>query len=168
MASKKYELTIDGTTFRFLEDVKMGNYKYTLEKLSYDKGIYRPAEMLVTMNVSGSPKYDDLVKAFSKKRVSLKINGNQTAKNYFVFKVKPEFSTVALMSSVKLELTIYSMDKLMTLDKYSKAWTSQRLGRDILAKEMLGFEIQDEYITVCNDLQLIDNGTNELMQPYLV
>lgn len=80
MANPKYELTIHGTTFRFLEDVKRGDERYTLETLSYDKGIYRPAEIMATMTVSGSPQYEDLVKAFSKKPVSLKIDGNEVAK----------------------------------------------------------------------------------------
>ena len=74
MANNKYVLTIDGTDYRFQAERDMGNYKLNLEKLSYDKGIYRPAEMKVTMNVSGqNVKNSDLVSAFHQKIVKLTV-----------------------------------------------------------------------------------------------
>ena len=117
MANNKYVLTIDGTDYRFQDEQKMGNYKLNLEKLSYDKGIYRPAEMKVTMNVSGqNVKNSDLVSAFQQKIVKLTIDGETVADDYFVFNVKPVFKKISTGSSVKLELTIFSLDKLLALD----------------------------------------------------
>ena len=178
MANNKYILTIDGNDYRFLGNVTIDGCDYSLEKLSYDKGIYRPAEMTVVMNVSGSATYDKLYKAFYMKSVSLKVEykdnqdkktkNAEVAKHYFVYKVKPQFQTVAAKSSVKLELTIYSQDKLMTLDKYSKAWTSQRLGKDVLEYEKDEFKYDGKSIDVGYDLQIIDNGSHEFMQPYLI
>ena len=170
MANLKYVLTIDGKQFRFQEDQTMGNYTLTLEKLSYDKGIYRPAEMKVTINVGGQGvKNNDLVSAFHQKPVQLTINGETVADSYFVFKVMPIFKKVSNGSNVKLELTIYSLDKLLAIDKYSKAWTGQKLGKDIFTKEVESFKLQVP--TKC-DLQVVEYnkevGTDEFVQPYLV
>ena len=80
MVENQYVLTIDGIEYRFQEEQDMGNYKLNLENLSYDKGIYRPAEMKVTMNVSGSNvKNSDLVSAFHQKIVKLTINDEPVA-----------------------------------------------------------------------------------------
>lgn len=170
MANLKYVLTIDGKQFRFQEDQTMGNYTLTLEKLSYDKGIYRPAEMKVTINVGGQGvKNNDLVSAFHQKPVQLTINGETVADSYFVFKVMPIFKKVSNGSNVKLELTIYSLDKLLAIDKYSKAWTGKKLGKDIFTKEVESFKLQVP--TKC-DLQVVEYnkevGTDEFVQPYLV
>ena len=170
MANNKYVLTIDGKDFRFQEEQTIGNYDLTLEKLSYDKGIYRPAEMLVTMNVSGqNVKNNDLVSAFHQKIVNLAIDGETVAEDYFVFKVMPIFKKVSTGSSVKLELTIYSRDKLLAIDKYSKAWTGRKLGVDIFTNEVESFNLQVP--TKC-DLQVVEYnkgvGTDEFVQPYLV
>lgn len=170
MANLKYVLTIDGKQFRFQEDQTMGNYTLTLEKLSYDKGIYRPAEMKVTINVGGQGvKNNDLVSAFHQKPVQLTINGETVADSYFVFKVMPLFKKVSNGSNVKLELTIYSLDKLLAIDKYSKAWTGKKLGVDIFTKEVESFKLQ--VLTKC-DLQVVEYnkevGTDEFVQPYLV
>lgn len=170
MANLKYVLTIDGKQFRFQEDQTMGNYTLTLEKLSYDKGIYRPAEMKVTINVGGQGvKNNDLVSAFHQKPVQLTINGETVADSYFVFKVMPLFKKVSNGSNVKLELTIYSLDELLAIDKYSKAWTGRKLGKDIFTKEVESFKLQVP--TKC-DLQVVEYnkevGTDEFVQPYLV
>ncbi len=169
MANPKYELIVDGVSYFFLDEVEKNGYRFSIEKLSYDKGIYRPAEMMVTINVEGEKiEYQKLVDTFYMKDVSLTIDGNEVAKNYFVFKAKPFFRTISTESSVKLELTIYSQDKLMTLDKYSKVWTSKRLGKDIFNKEIEGFKFNDEVISASNDLQILDYSSDEFIQPYLV
>ena len=166
MANNKYVLTIDGTDYRFQAERDMGNYKLNLEKLSYDKGIYRPAEMKVTMNVSGqNVKNSDLVSAFHQKIVKLTVDGETVADDYFVFKVMPVFKKVSTGSSVKLELTIFSLDKLLALDKYSKAWSDKKLGVDIFSKEVDSFNLG---LSVCSDLQVVDYGSGEFIQPYLV
>ena len=169
MANNNYVLTIDGTTYSFQSEREMGNYKFNLEKLTYDKGIYRPAEIKVTMNVSGqNVKNSDLVSAFHQKIVKLTINDEPVADDYFVFNVKPIFKKVSNESSVKLELTIYSRDKLLTLDKYSKAWSGRKLGVDIFTNEVNSFNLG---IQTCKNLQVVEynkGGTNEFVQPYLV
>ena len=169
MVSDKYQLTIDGKDYWFQKEQMIDNNSFHLEKLSYDKGLYRPAEILATINIDGqSMKNDQLMDAFYMKDVKLMIGDETVAENYFVFKVKPIFKKVASGSSLKLELTIYSQDKLMTLDKYSKAWTGQKLGTDIFKDEVKGFTFNDEVISTSNDLQVLDYGSGEFIQPYLV
>lgn len=165
----KYKLTINGNEYRFQEELVMDGYKFSLEKLSYDKGIYRPAEMSVTMNVGGNNvSYQTLVNDFHMKDVKLQINDNTVAENYFVFKVKPVFQTISNGSSVKLELTIYSQDKLMTLDKYSKAWSGRKLNEEIFSDSVKLFKFNKEVISTCSDLQILDYTSGEFIQPYLV
>jgi hypothetical protein len=169
MTSDKYVLTIDGKDFWFKKDQEVDKYSLHLEKLSYDKGLYRPAEMLVTMNIGGQGiKNDQLVKAFYMKDVKLKINDEMVAENYFVFKVRPIFQRTSNGTGSKVELTIYSQDKLMTLDKYSKAWTGQKLGTNIFKDEMKGFNFNGQPISTSCDLQVVDYGSSEFIQPYLV
>ena len=178
MEFEKFTLTIDGRNYRFQEELTANNCIFSLEKLSYDKGIYRPAEMAVTMNVSGDVTYGNLREAFYMKPVSLTVkykdqkDGQQkealVAENYFVFKVKPAFRTVSNGSSVKLELTIYSQDKLMTLDKYSRAWSGKKLGADIFTKDIEYFKFNGQTIDTSCDLQIVDYSSNEFIHPYLV
>ena len=169
MDNEKYILTIADNDFKFQEELELDGYFYSLEKLSYDKGIYRQAEILVTMNVSGDGvKYGTLVDDFYMKDVKLTVNGNPVAENYFVFKVKPSFRTVSNSSSVKLELTIYSQDKLMTLDKYSKAWTGKKLGVDIFSDEAETFKFNGDAIDTSCDLQVLNYSSGEFIQPFLV
>ena len=129
MDNNKYVLSIESNDIRFQQDLDMSGWKVSLEKLSYDKGIYRPAEIMVTLNVGGTGlNVDKLTDAFYQKRAKLTVDGKTVAENYLVFKVRPVFRTVSSGSSVKLELTICSHDKVLTLDKYSKAWTGRKLG----------------------------------------
>ena len=161
----KYLLTIDGNEYRFQEEQEVDDYKFNLEKLSYNKGIYRPAEMSVTMNVGGqNVQSDTLVNTFYMKDVKLAINDETVAEDYFVFSVKPVFQRISNVTGVKLELTIYSRDKLLTLDKYSKAWAGRKLGEDVF-KEVENFSID---LKTSINLQVVDYSTGEFIQPYLV
>lgn len=176
---QKYELKIGDNTFQFQKEKEIGSCKFSLEELSYDKGIYRPSEMTVLMNIAGKVNYkDDLTNNFYMKPVSLKIKlskGNEVtdymvAENYFVFKMKPIFRKVST-NSTKLELTIYSQDKLMTLDKYSKAWTGKKLVGDILKNEIANFKFDGKTIGYETSPQILAYGSgknDEFVQPYLI
>jgi len=179
MADSKYELTIGSHTFRFQEEEKIDGCGFYLEELSYDKGIYRPSEMYVRMNVTEGAKYKSLLDNFHMKPVSLKIKISKgkevtdymVAENYFVFKVKPTFRKTSTKSSAKLELTIFSQDKLMTLDKYSKAWSGKKLIKDIFDKEIANFKFGSNTISYEASPQILAYGSDkgdEFVQPYLV
>lgn len=127
-----------------------------------DKGHFKPVEMI------GNDKID-LIKGA---RVDLEIDKNKVAENYYVHKVRSVYKTVSGKTSLFVELTIFSRDKLMTLDKYSRAYTAKRLFTDILSEEAKKFSSVD----VANHMQLLkyqDTSTkvtarDELRIPYLV
>ena len=121
------------TSYNWIVDEK--NYDAKLTKLSYTKHVYAPCEISVQIDVSvkSSPGTNDgtkmpdnkkLVDSFLNKKVDLKINSNLIATNYFVYKVRPIYKTTS-SSLVSVELSIFSADKLMTLDKYSRAYTAK-------------------------------------------
>lgn len=85
-------------------------------------------------------------------KVYLKINGHTVAENYLVFKVLTRFKTVSNSTSLFLELTIFSADKLMDLDKYSRAYTSKKLYSDILTTESEQFKMPDAASTKLSSL----------------
>ena len=166
MDNNKYVLSIESNDIRFQQDVDMSGWKVSLEKLSYDKGIYRPAEIMVTLNVGGTGlNVDKLTDAFHQKIAKLSVDGKTVAEDYFVFKVRPVFRTASNGSSVKLELTICSRDKLITLDKYSKAWTGRKLGEYVFDEEVKGLPFN---LSTCRDLQVVSFDGGEFIQPYLV
>ncbi len=166
MDNNKYVLSIESNEIRFQQDLDMSGWKVSLEKLSYDKGIYRPAEIIATLNVGGKDlNVDKLTDAFYQKRAKLSVDGKTVAENYLVFKVRPVFRTVSSGSSVKLELTICSHDKVLTLDKYSKAWTGRKLGEYVFDNEMSALPFK---FMCCRDLQVVTYNGGEFIQPYLV
>lgn len=127
-----------------------------------DKGHFKPVEMVG----------NDQINLIKGKTVELEIDNNTIAKNYYVHKVRSVYKTVSGKTSLFVELTIFSRDKLMTLDKYSRAYTAKRLYTDILAEEAKNFSS----VQVANHMQLLkycDSQTgktarDELRIPYIV
>ena len=131
-------------------------------------GNYKPVELI------GNDKLD-LIKGAA---VDLEIDNNMVAENYYVHKIRSVYKTISGKTSLFVELTIFSRDKLMTLDKYSRAYTAKRLYTDILSEEAKNFSSVD----VANHMQLLKyQGTetvkntdyevtkrDELRIPYLV
>jgi hypothetical protein len=83
----------------------------------------------------------------------LKINKTYViAKDYYVHEVNPQLRRdVNSRAIMNVKLTICSMDKLMTLNKYSRAYTAKKLGSGILERE-------------CKDFDYVDNGDNHLIK----
>lgn len=82
---------------------------------------------------------DSINKYFQGACARLVINDHAVAENYKVFKALTRYKTVSSDTSKFLELTIFSADKLMDLDKYSRAYTAKRLYSDILTEESKKF-----------------------------
>ena len=127
-----------------------------------DEGDFKPVEMIDSEKIN-------LLKGAS---VELEIDNTKVAQNYFVYKVRSSYSTVSGKTSLFVELSIFSRDKLMTLDKYSRAYTARKLYTDILSEEAKKFSC----VEVANHMQLLkyqDSSTkatsrDELRIPYLV
>ena len=110
-----------------------------------------------------------LVQLFKGAKVVLEIDGHTVAENYFVFNVRTICNTNS--TSIVLRLSISSADKLMDLDKYSRAYTAKRLYTDILSEESKQFK----NVEVANHMQLMKykdseetTSRDELRIPYLV
>ena len=127
-----------------------------------DEGDFKPVEMIDSEKIN-------LLKGAS---VELEIDNTKVAQNYFIYKVRSSYRMVSGKTSLFVELTIFSRDKLMTLDKYSRAYTARKLYTDILSEEAKKFDS----VEVANHMQLLkyqDSSTkatsrDELRIPYLV
>jgi hypothetical protein len=159
----------------------------TMENFRFTKQIFAPGEMHTVLSVKAVdnstttyPSLSDLQNAFFRQKVSLKelLRGGSRPidENYFVFKMKPSRSKTSDGSAtMKVELFIYSMDKLMTIDKYCNAFTAKRLGEDIFKGELNKFwldsnnQLQGEV-----NMQMLafknknTKEASEVRQPYLV
>lgn len=125
---------------------------------------------------------DTIIKFFKGAIVEMEIDDNKVAENYMVFEVRSIYKTVSASTSLFLDLSIYSADKLMDLDKYSRAYTAKMLYTDILAEESKNFSS----VSVANHMQLLKykavvmdssdstkekcswTGREELRIPYIV
>jgi len=190
-----YVLTIDKNDIKFNEDTQLiidkRYYNMQLKSVDYNKSVFQPGELKATILVAVDstqsddngnpltdkvPSYKELNDEFLAKEVKLKFNTFTVAQSYFVFSVQPVFEKNSMNTSVNVVLDIYSWDKLLTLDKYSKTFSLKRLGLDIFPDEMESFkktyEKYKDYMVTATDMNLLAYGSgknaNEVRQPYLV
>lgn len=163
-------------------------YSVIMESLTYTKKIFAPNEIHTVLSIvkktdtiADPPKLSELQSVFSKKLVTLYDDTVKVAENFFVYKMKPSRSKDGQQSSVlKVELFIYSLDKLLTIDKYCNAFTGKKLGGEIFTGEIKKFKIGSTALEGAVNLQILnyvsevekdDKGnkkTVEVRQPYLV
>lgn len=182
MATSDYKLTIGSNSFVLNKETSITGFgKVTLTKLSFDKGIYRPAKIEATFSVPSTTTYSTIKDLFfeenitkNRRRVSLNYKEGTTEKaiasNYYVYKFMPIFSKTSSSTTNSVELIIYSEDMLMTLDKYSEAFTGKKLGKDIFAKRVKDFKFverqfktnTDGTIVTENDVPVLDSKTKDI------
>lgn len=164
-------------------------YDIVLNGVKFSRKIYEPglieAEIVIDrifFALDGTPippSTDKISKLFLMRRVELGIveesEENTTAQdvriatNYYVYKLNPQLSRGPEGNLMTLKLTIHSMDKLMTLDKYSKCYTAKKLGAEILEFEARSFGFKTRLIqTNYKNLQHLTYNSYEFIQPYLV
>ena len=174
-------------------------YYVTIDKLDYQKRIFAPGYIHVNLMLSTSkksttddsdgtggsgstatpvkfPGFSALQDKFSRQLVTLVHNNLEVAKNYFVYKMKPIQEKDATKTCFYVELFCYSMDKLMTIDKYCNAFTAKRLGEDIFKGELLKFWLNksDNPLQGEVNVQMLafknqdTDKMSEVRQPYLV
>lgn len=187
------ELTIAQRTSTSLK-LKTATYDIGLIAIEFERKVYQPgrisAEIQITAltdtkgNQGTTLSQDDLKDLLLQRRVTLSIEPKDDhssemviAENYYVHEISPQVvrATNGMMMFVKVD--IYSMDNLMTLNPYSKAYVVKRLGADILMKEskIFGFEDKALVKVSCDNLQRLTypqpkdpNAKYEFLQPYLV
>ena len=176
------------------EKVKLGDFSYdvTLTTLQFHRKVYQPSTLEVELQFDGSgvdvaTTPEKIIGALMYRLASLSIaevisqNGkvnvgedNTIAQNYFVYKVNPQLVMQANGTpNLLVKLGICSIDKLMTINKYSKAYVAQKLGT-LLASNATLFKINDASPVKVNigSLQKLvymnNDKETEFIQPYLV
>ena len=171
-------------------------YDIDIDKLSFERNIYKPgcitADIQICFQPVKSDKEKDSSKFFSQddlkdfllqRRVTLSstpVQDQKTpttiAENYYVHEIVPQMIRDSKKNMLFVKLNMFSMDKLMTLNEYSKAYVTKRLGADILNAEskIFGFKSPLVKVNTENMQSLVypnvaQPGTNnEFIQPYLV
>ena len=188
------------------QTVTISNTDYTvkLQGVKFTRKIYEPGLIEAEVAISPVPTVDIANELFNMRYAELHINDTTKddktdekkedagekeiatiATNYFVYMVNPQIIKNNNISSMYVKLTIHSMDKLMTLDKYSQVYTARKLG-DILNYESRTFGFSKTFLKTNNYYlrnlrypvtgnvkDLADNSIKletslEFIQPYLV
>lgn len=156
---------------RSKETVSLNSVSYGVSLLGvkFNRRIYQPGEIDAELDIVAANNEVPTAKAVSdfllRRRVDLYIvqkdeKGQEDAsnppiciaQNYYVYEINPQLTQQSggnMRMSVKL--TIFSMDKLMTLDKYSKAYVVKKLGSGILDPESRSFGFGEKLIAVNRD-----------------
>ena len=127
-------------------------WKITLQGVKFNRRVYEPgkieAELVVRPKDANVEKLS-MAKAtelFQHRFAELSILDTTTqerqnmAWNYYVYEVNPQLLMQASGDvDMVVKLTMFSLDKLMTLDKYSKAYVAKKLGSGILDSESRQF-----------------------------
>ena len=173
------------------------DYKVAVNDIKFNRKIYQPgeisAELMITLKGDGSQntailKPEKLKALLIHRRVKLTIlpkNASEetaVAENYYIHEIRPRVMRDSAATQVFVTLFIYSMDKLMTLNKYSQAYVAKKLGSEILCDESKRFGYnKTALVRVSYDnmqhlkyqqSEVIDgkavNIPSEFIQPYLV
>ena len=121
----------------------------SLGGVNFVRKVYQPghieAEVQITLPTTGdnaNPTMTDLQEMFVRKKVDLEIayegydDDFKVATNYYIHEICPLFERDGTKTSVYVRLSIYSMDKLMTLNKFSQAYLGKKLGAEILTSSL--------------------------------
>ena len=176
------------------------NYYMLLCGVKVNRKIYQPTEIEAELDFthettdaqnkkkSTAPKFSDIKGYLLQREVTVDIVDNDkkdkdgkpvtynVAKNCYVFEMTPQLQRDVDGTKMYVKLSIFSMDKLMTLNKYSKAYVARKLGSEILQPESLNFgnvsdgvPLIDSYVGNQQHLTYTVSGEKfEFIQPYLV
>ena len=161
--------------------------------IKVNRKIYQPteieAELDITQKVTAdttsqkatcAPKFGDIRALLLQREVTLDIRESKlehnVAKNCYVYEMIPQLKRDVHGNKMYVKLSIFSMDKLMTLNKYSKAYVARKLGSQILQPESLQFGTISECVPLIEtdvDSQqhltyAVGDQRAEFIQPYLV
>ena len=197
-------------------DQNRQSYYLTLNGVKVNKKIYRPCHIEAeldftqqTKDTTGteatkSPPFKEVAGLLRQRQVKvelLKVDNGSTleqsratnktilvAENCYVYELDPQLKRDIDGTKLFVKLNIFSMDKLMTLNKYSKAYVARKLGSGILKPESLTFGTVSDGVPIIKTnpyhlqfLSFLDTNTikkdgkeqttsipTEFIQPYLV
>ena len=175
-------------------------YYMLLCGVKVNRKIYQPTEIEAELDFthettdeqnqkkSTAPKFSDIKDCLLQREVTLDIVENDkkdkdgkpvtynVAKNCYVFEMTPQLQRDVDGTKMYVKLSIFSMDKLMTLNKYSKAYVARKLGSEILQPESLNFGAVSEGVPLIDSfvgnqqhlMYTVSGEKFEFIQPYLV
>lgn len=162
-------------------------YTLTLNWVKVNKKLYQPVEIeaelffmqITTAPTTTAPSFYAVTDLLLQRQVELTFDDTKKsytiAKNCYVFEVRPQLKQDVNGTTMVVKLRIFSMDKLMTLNKYSKAYVTRKLGSGILRPESLNFGLKadkkspliETKVATLSHLGYGDDA-KEFIQPYLV
>lgn len=116
-------------------------YTLSITDFSMHKKMYQPTEIIVDLSIAPSSGTNSEYKEIGRKRleelfkhikVSLSEGSFSVGNDFYVHEVVPHYQS----KSMHVTLKIYSLDKLMTVNKASRTFVGKRLSQDILMKEV--------------------------------
>ena len=136
MATYRLELfKKDSTTADLKITSTSATQNYQIARVEYEKKLFAPCYAEVTITVTDSEKNNNLpdIAEFTgadsaKLYVCAGNKENLVGEDYIVYQVKPR----AANTTKTIVLTLYSRDKLLTLDKFCHVYLNKRLGADII------------------------------------
>ena len=184
---EKFSTPIDAIELEQLGKVvvKHKNVDYTLamQGVKVDRKVYQPGKIEVEISAEGTTEpTPEVLEQLLQKRIAKLVVSNDTqkstfivAENYYVQEVIPQFVRQASGSNqIYVKLIIYSVDKLMTLSKYSRVHVAKKLG-DIMTVEAKTFGFKEAVISTdksaMQHLKYKHSKTEkdtEFIHPYLV
>ena len=214
---KPGKLTLEQGVSIFLDDKEKDvSYDIILLNIKVNRKIYQPTEIEAELDIiqkitngsedSGTkttaPSFEAVTALFLRRSVKLEyaqpnvadsldhVSTYTIAENCYVYELNPQLMRDTNGTKMYVKLNIFSLDKLMTLNPYSKAYVARKLGSGILKPESLAFgkwtksgeplvktNIKglrflkyDEELVVpdTNGNQTVTKIPSEFIQPYLV
>ena len=116
-------------------------YLLSISDFSMQKKMYQPTEIIVDLSITPSQGDSSDYKEIPRKQlealfkhvnVSLHEGEFSIGDDFYIHEVAPRY----MSASMHVTLKIYSLDKLMTVNKASRTFVSKKLGEDILKAEV--------------------------------
>jgi len=185
------ELMLEQGSQKKISDGK-NNYLLLLCGIKVNRKIYQPTEIEAELDIveliegassqqeTTAPQFDDVSQLLLQRMVTLDVVvdgiADDVATNCYVYELIPQLQRDIHGTKMYVKLRIFSVDKLMTLNKYSKAYVARKLGSEILKPESMNFGTFSEKepliasdVTGMQHLMYTDGGVRmEFIQPYLV
>ena len=141
-------------------------HEHNLYGVRFNRKIYQPGVIEAEISIKPKPDVPTAIKSLFKKQATLLKDGVPIAENYYVHEILPQ-EKKGVTEQLFMKLTIFSKDKLMTLDKYSKVYVAKKLGSEILDVERKNFTAEDDEIKVnfANMRMLKYNHTRQITNP---
>ena len=148
------ELMLEQGSQKKISDGKK-NYLLLLCGIKVNRKIYQPTEIEAELDIieliegasnqqeTTAPQFDDVSQLLLQRMVTLDVVvdgiADDVATNCYVYELIPQLQHDIHGTKMYVKLRIFSVDKLMTLNKYSKAYVARKLGSEILKPESMNF-----------------------------